>query len=80
MSSTMHIVALIDKKSRQNGMEYGIGRYRFEENQFGTIRYKISPSARQTKYCLPFSEGDVVTMVGKFSYEIVDKIECFTVR
>ncbi|RIB14215.1 hypothetical protein C2G38_2144174 [Gigaspora rosea] len=63
MASTMHVVALIDKKSRQNGVEYGIGRYRFEENQFGTIRYKISPSARQTKYCLPFSEGDVVTMI-----------------
>ncbi|CAG8679098.1 4252_t:CDS:2, partial [Dentiscutata heterogama] len=80
MSSTMHVVALIDKKSRQNGVEYGIGRYRYEENQFGTIRYKILPSARQTKYCLPFSEGDVVTMVGKFSYEIVDKIECFTIN
>ncbi|CAG8780099.1 14570_t:CDS:2, partial [Gigaspora margarita] len=76
----MHVVALIDKKSRQNGVEYGFGRYRYEENQFGTIRYKISPSARQTKYCLPFSEGDVVTMVGKFSYEIVDKLECFTIN
>ncbi|CAG8535383.1 2305_t:CDS:2 [Dentiscutata erythropus] len=80
MSSTMHVVALIDKKSRQNGVEYGIGRYRYEENQFGTIRYKILPSARQTKYCLPFSEGDVVTMVGKFSYEIAEKIECFTIN
>ncbi|CAG8481927.1 9018_t:CDS:2, partial [Racocetra fulgida] len=78
MSSTMHVVALIDKKSRQNGIEYGTARYRFEENQFGTIRYRILPSARQTKYCHPFSEGDVVTMVGKFSYEIVDKAECIT--
>ncbi|CAG8510482.1 9605_t:CDS:2 [Acaulospora colombiana] len=75
----MHVVALIDQKSKQNGIDFGIGRYRCEENQFGTFRFKIFPSAKLTKYYQPFSEGDVVNLVGKFSYETVDKVEGFTV-
>ncbi|GBB92805.1 hypothetical protein RclHR1_02060008 [Rhizophagus clarus] len=74
----MHVIALIDQKSRQNGIDYGMGRFRCEEGQFGTFLFKVLPSARVTKYCHPFSEGDVVTLVGQFSYETVDKVEGFT--
>ncbi|CAG8436591.1 9369_t:CDS:2 [Diversispora eburnea] len=80
MSSTMHIIALIEQKTRQNGLDVGIGKYRCEENQFGTFRFKVSPSTRLTKYCQPFSEGDVVILVGKFAYEIVEKAEGFTIN
>ncbi|RIA86916.1 hypothetical protein C1645_828563 [Glomus cerebriforme] len=78
MGSTMHVIALIDQKSRQNGIDFGTGRFRYEEGQFGTFLFKVLPSARVTKYCHPFSEGDVVTLVGQFSYETVDKVEGFT--
>ncbi|CAG8648294.1 8485_t:CDS:2 [Acaulospora morrowiae] len=80
MSSTMHVIALIDQKSKQNGIDYGIGRYRCEENQFGIFRFKIFPNVKSTKYYQPFSEGDVVNLVGKFSYEAVDKVEGFTIN
>ncbi|CAB4388200.1 unnamed protein product [Rhizophagus irregularis] len=78
MGSTMHVIALIDQKSRQNGIEYGMGRFRCEEGQFGTFLFKVLPSAKVTKFCHPFFEGDVVTLVGQFSYETVDKVEGFT--
>ncbi|RHZ89725.1 hypothetical protein Glove_11g39 [Diversispora epigaea] len=80
MSSTMHVVALIEQKTRQNGSDVGIGKYRCEENQFGTFRFKVLPSTRLTKYCQPFSEGDVVILVGKFAYETVEKAEGFTIN
>ncbi|CAI2169433.1 14819_t:CDS:2 [Funneliformis geosporum] len=80
MGSTMHVIALIEQKSRQNGIEYGVGRFRCEEGQFGTFRFRIHSSARMTKYCHPFSEGDVVTLVGQFSYETIEKEEGFTLN
>jgi hypothetical protein len=80
MGSTMHVIALVDQKSRHNGIDFGTGKFRYDEGQFGTFRFKVLPSARVTKYCHPFSEGDVVSLVGQFSYETVDKVEGFTVR
>ncbi|CAG8618666.1 14201_t:CDS:2 [Funneliformis caledonium] len=80
MGSTMHVVAFIEQKSRQNGIDYGVGRFRCEAGQFGTFRFKIISSAKMTKYCHSFTEGDVVTLVGQFSYETIDKEEGFTLN